>query len=92
MANKITVEEIKAYMKNLGYVEDRYGNLRKESGGKIYRFKFQDISVRFEHGYHSEIDGKLKWVKVGGDYFKNIRWHEDGRLIIGSKIFRKGAV
>ncbi len=92
MAEKISVDDIKNFVKTMGYVEDRWGNLKKEANGKIFRFKFQATSVRFESGHRSEYDGKLVWVKIGGDYYKNIRWHFDGRLVIGSKIFGKRAV
>lgn len=91
MAEKISVDDIKNFVKTVGYVEDRWGNLKKEANGKIFRFKFQATSVRFESGHRSEYDGKMMWVKIGGDYYKNIRWHFDGRLVIGSKIFGKRA-
>lgn len=89
---KVSIEQIKEYFFKLGYTEDAYGNLKKtSSSGTQYRLKFQAISVRFEKGYKDSHDGSQKWIKIGGDYLRDVKFKDDGRLLIGSKAFRKAA-
>lgn len=81
----------------MGYEPDPRGNLTcnglqtRADGSKVrrlYRVKFQDISVRFEvqglerhPKYHT-----LPWLRVTSCYYTQIVDCEDGRLRIGSML------
>jgi hypothetical protein len=51
-----------------GWAKDRWGNFKKEFGGKTRRVKPQALGARFE--VRSE---ELKeWIRVGGGYYKDL--------------------
>ena len=90
---KLSFNDVRAYLKPLGWEEDRYGNLKKPSKepGRTYRIKFQSISVRLEISVPIPATEYLKastsWVKFGGAYLKDIHYREDGRMVIGRHVF-----
>jgi hypothetical protein len=44
----MTKDELKAWLISKSYKEDIYGHFQKEKDGKTYRYKIQDISIRYE--------------------------------------------
>lgn len=74
---------------NLGYKQDRWGHMQKETvfnRGKTeekegyLRIKFQAITVRLE----MKIKGTDYWHKKASDYFANIKIFDNGSIIIGT--------
>jgi len=74
------VETIKEKLKSCGYTEDSYGNFKKiDSKGELYRYKFQEISLRKEtQVVHS--DGTKSWVRLSGNYYSKLGISEDGKI------------
>ena len=73
--NERKVREIQAWALEHGYTQDRYGNLKKEHGGKQYRLKIQAVSVRYEVRTESG-----DWVRIRGGYFKDITITPEGKI------------
>ena len=85
-----TRSEITAILKAQGWVEDRFGNLKRNSTD--VRIKFQATSMRVEKRIvHKPIEfaGQAsytpppEWKNIVSDYYKNIAI-VDGRVVIGS--------
>lgn len=101
--NTAATERKDALIKKLlemGYEPDPRGNFlghgfqRLPDGSKvkrIYRVKFQDISVRFEvQGLERHpVYKTLPWLRVTSCYYTQIVDCEDGRLRIGSMFLGK---
>lgn len=95
----ITNSDIRAFLKECGWEQDRYDNMKKTitsqkdpSVSRTYRVKFNAISVRIEveviHAATKYSPKSKSWVKIGGDYVKNITIDGDV-LKIGNKIIKK---
>lgn len=74
-------EELFSFLLSKGWEEDRYGNLkkyRKESGDKktLWRYKFNDISFRYEYQYINSY-GEKSWVRITGAYYKDVSIEND---------------
>jgi hypothetical protein len=75
-----------------GWVEDKWGHLQKSVntvlGLKEYRLKIQATSCRIEirTRYAASIysPARVEWVRIGGDYYKNMVDTLDGRVRIGN--------
>ena len=68
----MTKEELKAWAKRHGYIEDRFGHM-KRLGGTL-RLKFQKISVR------SERKSGARWLPRWTAYYSNLRLTDVDRL------------
>ena len=68
-------EFIEVLRKSPIWAEDRYGHFKLEWKGMQYRFKVQDLSVRYEK------KGGTDWFNKASDYLKNISI-VDGRVKI----------
>lgn len=93
--------ELKEILRSFGWMDDSYGHMKKSGNVKIkdgtvesreYRIKFQKISVRVE--VRCKVDAtqyspsSYFWAKICGDYMKNIKLMEDGRLKIGTRLLK----
>jgi len=65
-------EELKNFLRENGMKEDRWGNLKDETGET--RFKFSSTSLRFE-----KKRGKNDWVRIRSGYYSKIEIR-DGRI------------
>jgi hypothetical protein len=71
------LEDIINKIKSIGFTIDRWGNFKKEVGNKVYRFKLQKTSLRYELKSGSD------WRNIVSDYFSNITIIGDGIEIKG---------
>ena len=76
-------EEIKAHLKAEGWIEDRWGHMKKTIQKKdgtdiLMRYKFQKHSLR------CEVRGELskRWINVCSGYFKYCYLDAKGKLKI----------
>ena len=81
----MTRDELKAWLIEQGYQEDRFGHFkktmpRKDGGEKaVYRYKLNAYSARYEtQCRHS--DGSASWIRLRSGYYKNLSITEDGKL------------
>ena len=74
------LEDIITKIKSIGFTIDRWGNFKREVGDKVYRFKVQKVSLRYELKVGKD------WMNVVSDYFSNITVSEDGIEIKGKVI------
>ena len=71
------LEDIITKIKSLGFTIDRWGNFKREVGDKVYRFKLQKTSLRYERKMGKD------WLNIVSDYFSNITIIGDGIEIKG---------
>ena len=80
----MTKDEFVAHMKETSWSTDRFGHFqRRVLRGDQYqkwRIKIQATSCRIEVSSSDDTE----WIRVGGDYYKNIPKLEDGRIRVGS--------
>lgn len=73
--------------------KDRWGNYKWSENGNNYRIKFLDKVIRLEKEIVYDENciraGEKSWIKLSGDYYKNIVVKSDGRLKIGRLLFGK---
>jgi hypothetical protein len=72
--------------------QDKYGNFKWDTGTKVYRMKFQEISVRLEvqvvHAATQYSGESKSWVKLAGEYFKDLKVNpETGKINVGKYLF-----
>ena len=72
---------MKARLQSLGWEEDRFGNMKQERNGKMFRFHFQATSVRFEVQIEfaaTEYSPATKeWNRLRSAYLKDVKWDGD---------------
>lgn len=80
--NDLIEKQIKEFLESKGWKKDSYGNYQKESNGKEYRMKFNDISVRYELKIHHSGTEYSKpsseWIRLKSGYFKDLSVSEKG--------------
>lgn len=74
-------EELFNFLVSKGWVEDKYGNLKrtftdKEGKSELRRYKFNDISFRYEFQYVNSY-GEKSWLKIRGAYYKDVSIVDD---------------
>jgi hypothetical protein len=73
------IQEIKQMLKRHGYIEDTFGNMKKTMPDSIRRYKFQNVSLRYESQViHS--DGSKSWVRIASGYYKSITITAEDRI------------
>jgi hypothetical protein len=91
--NKVRKDTLIQALTALGYKQDRWGHMQKETvfnRGKdeekegFFRVKFQAISVRLE----MKIKGSDMWHKISSDYLVNVQILDNGSILIGNKRLR----
>jgi hypothetical protein len=75
---KVTRNSLRDFLVGKGFEEDRWGNLKKITGGRTFRWKLLDRTARREMQV-TTIGGKKRWVKEFSAYYKDIK-------IVGGKI------
>jgi hypothetical protein len=75
----MTKDELKAWLISKSYKEDIYGHFQKEKDGKTYRYKIQDISIRYETKIKYS-DGQNGWIRIMSGYFKALSLNDKGQL------------
>ena len=76
----IKAEEIKTFLLDLGYSEDRYGHMKKELPNSVRRYKFQKISLRIERKSNKP---NSRWFNESYGrtlYYKDLRISAEGKL------------
>jgi hypothetical protein len=76
----IKQEEIKSFLLDLGYTEDRWGHMIKEFPNAIRRYKFQKISLRVEKRSKAPNSRWLNEAYGSVVYYKDLRISEQGKL------------
>ncbi len=73
----MTKTELTQWLESKGFKQDSYGHYQKtDPSGKVYRFKIQDTSVRYEA--QIRLDGtqyskpKNEWLRIRSNYYKNL--------------------
>jgi len=77
----MTNDEFKTWVISRGYKEDKFGHFIKESPLQldlVYRYKIQDISVRWEK--RIDVCGKHEWLRLRSGYLKHLSINADGKL------------
>jgi hypothetical protein len=78
---KMTKDELKTWLISKGYTQDKYGHFQKVSPLQldvIYRYKIQDISVRFEK--QIDVCGKHEWMRISSGYLKKLSINRDNKI------------
>jgi|WetSurMetagenome_2_1015567.scaffolds.fasta_scaffold181811_2 hypothetical protein len=83
------IEQMKTALKALGYKEDSWGHMKKESNFKqtatggmvegLIRVKFMKTSAKLE----IKMKGSAYWRKKASNYYRNIVIEESGRINFG---------
>ena len=76
-------QQLKDFLESKGWKKDSYGHYQKtESNGREYRFKFNDISVRYElkihHAGTQYSKPSSEWMRLKSGYFKDLSVSEKG--------------
>ena len=77
----MTRDQFIEWAESRGWKLDRYGHLKKSTGGKTYRFKLSRIAVRYE--YQLKIDGSYRstmWIRIKSGYFSKLSITDEGKL------------
>ena len=83
MKKKSHLEVVQLALEGLGWATDRWGHMQVVApSGTVYRIKFQPISVRLE--MQMSFGAGNEWVKIDGDYLKDVKILEDGKVQIGT--------
>ena len=65
------IHDIKELLTSTGWMEDNFGNFKKQDNDGLYRFKFQSTSLRLESQViHS--DNTKSWVRLKSAYIKDL--------------------
>lgn len=73
----MTKVELESWLVNQGYTRDKFGHYQK-TGLFTYRFKLQDISVRYER--KAQIVDHNEWLRIRSGYYKDLSITADGKL------------
>lgn len=93
----MTRTDLELFLPTAGWLKDTYDHFKKTvettKGTRHYRIKMQANSCRIEVQCHHEATeyspASNSYVRVGGDYYKNIRLVEDGKkVVIGGTILK----
>lgn len=80
MTRQTLINNIKLTLRNHGFEEDRYGNLKRKatqgSHGRVVRYKFKDLALRKE-----VLTQGGEWVRVASAYYKNLSINADGKIV-----------
>ncbi len=57
-----------------GWKLDRFGHLKKDLNGKVYRFKLSRIAARYE------LKTSAGWVRIKSGYFSKLSVSGEGKL------------
>jgi len=71
----MTKQELINWAKVHGWNLDRFGHLKKNLNGKMYRFKLSRIAARYEL---KTSDG---WVRINSGYFSKLSISGEGKLV-----------
>lgn len=82
----LTSAQIEALLLRLGWRPTKTGTLVKQGPKALFRIRFMTTSLRIDA--KRDVDGS-NWVRVGGDFYRNVKLHGDGRMQIGSDFFGK---
>jgi len=73
--------DMKTRLQSLGWEEDRFGNMKQERKGKMFRFHFQTTSVRLETQLEFSATeyspARKEWSGLRTAYIKDIKWDGD---------------
>lgn len=98
--NKLDREGLVRALAEHEWEKDRFGHFKKvvyprnrrtgELVRKVYRVKMQANSIRVE--VQMKVDDRTEWFRVGGTFYKNLCQRENGDIIVGSLVLRKGPI
>jgi hypothetical protein len=72
--------DLRIWLISKGYKQDTYGHYQKQKDGKTYRYKIQNISVRYETKVHHEYDNTNSWIRIASGYFKDLKLNDKNQL------------
>jgi hypothetical protein len=82
----MTKEKLKTWLISRGYKQDTYRHFQKtDDKGKTFRYKIQDISVRYEvqitltDSYSGK--DKHEWVRIAGAYLKGLSINDKNQIV-----------
>jgi len=70
----MTKQEFIAWAQVRGWKLDRFGHLKKDLNGKVYRFKLSRIAARYE------LKTSAGWVRIKSGYFSKLSLADEGKL------------
>lgn len=80
----MTREQFEQWATAQGYKADAWGNLKKQFGDKLFRFKVGKLSVRYEVQTTIEATQYSKaekmWVRLKSGYLKDLSITEENKL------------
>jgi len=78
----MTRDQFIEWAEGRGWKLDRYGHLRKSTGGKTYRFKLSRVAVRYEYRIRtrSSYGPTTRWVRIRSGYFSKLSITDEGKL------------
>ncbi len=80
----MTKEQIIEWAFGKGWVQDKYGNLRKAWNGRSYRIAFRKKKVRYEVLQDTPDDVNANftpgWITLSKAFYKDLSISDDGKL------------
>lgn len=86
MVKAMTKQDLENWLVSRGYSKDKYGNYQKNKDGKVYRYKLQATSVRYEVQITlTDWNDKPKheWLRIKSGYYKNLSLNPETKLLCG---------
>ena len=71
----MTKQELINWAQSRGWNLDRFGHLKKNLNGKMYRFKLSRIAARYE------LKTSTGWVRIKSGYFSKLSVSGEGKLV-----------
>ena len=71
----MTKQEFIDWAQSHGWELDRFGHLKKNLNGKVYRFKLSRIAARYE------LKTSNGWVRIKSGYFSKLSLTDEGKLV-----------
>ena len=71
----MTKQEFTNWAQSHDWKLDRFGHLKKNLNGKVYRFKLSRIAARYE------LKTSAGWVRIKSGYFSKLSLTDEGKLV-----------
>jgi len=71
----MTKQELINWAQSRGWNLDRFGHLKKNLNGKMYRFKLSRIAARYEQ------KTSAGWMQIKSGYFSKLSVSGEGKLV-----------
>jgi hypothetical protein len=75
----MTKDDLIKWLLSKGYHVDKFGHYQKtKDNGVKYRYKIQNISVRYES--QAKIGDKNEWLRIASNYLKNLSINDKDQI------------